>query len=362
MHSYWEQKFWNKKFDFAIVGAGFTGLNVALNIKKKYTKAKVLVIDKDLRFSVASTKNAGFACFGSPSEFLSDIEKMGEEKATQFLKKRQQGIELIAKEYSARCDHTSCISHEWFLDEELFEKCLRHLDALNDLTKSKDAASTTYRVGRENILPKGVRNEILIEGEGQLNPYKLHEALLTSCRDVNIELLSAEISTYDEKTLFTSSGLRLESEIIINCSNALSKKLFDQVDVRPARAQVLITKEIENLPYNGNYHMDEGFYYFRNVGKRLLLGGARNEDFEAESTDILGLNSKISQKLEETLQVLLGNKDFEVEQRWSGIMGFTENKQPNLSKQNGVHHLVGMSGMGVALAFSISRDLVNQLD
>lgn len=363
VYSFWEQDYWNKKFEFVIIGAGFTGLNCAINIKEKYPKSSVLVIDNSLRFSMASTKNAGFACFGSPSELLFDIDKVGEEVAAELMTKRRAGINMINQQFAKLCDYRSCISHEWFLDSDLYSKCADKLACLNKIAAEKGSSQYTFELSEKADLPKGVVGEIQINGEGQLDPYKLHEALLSKCRFLNVELLDGvKVTQVNDQSILTIKGLELKGDTIINCTNALSSKLFNDLEITPARAQVLITSEIEDLPYNGNYHMDEGFYYFRNVGKRLLLGGARNEDIEGETVADLGINRIIAKKLNETLKRLLPDVAYEIEKSWSGIMGFTQKKTPKCEFANGVYHIVGLSGMGVALSFSLAQDLVCKLN
>jgi glycine/D-amino acid oxidase-like deaminating enzyme len=61
--SYWEIKTWLSDIDYTIIGSGIVGLNCALNLKKKFPKAKVLILEKGMVPQGASTKNAGFACF-----------------------------------------------------------------------------------------------------------------------------------------------------------------------------------------------------------------------------------------------------------------------------------------------------------
>ena len=43
----------------------------------------------------ASTKNAGFACFGSLSEILDDLRSHSEEEVIQLVKKRFDGLKLL---------------------------------------------------------------------------------------------------------------------------------------------------------------------------------------------------------------------------------------------------------------------------
>jgi hypothetical protein len=61
---------------------------------------------------------------------------------------------------------------------------------------------------------------------------------------------------------------------------------------------VLLTSPIKGLPFRGTFHADEGFYYFRNLGDRVLLGGARNKAFEEEQTTEMHPSVKIQEALE----------------------------------------------------------------
>ena len=68
--SYWELKSWFSNVDYTIVGSGIVGLHTALRLREKFTTAKILVLEKGILPQEASTKNAGFACFGSISEII----------------------------------------------------------------------------------------------------------------------------------------------------------------------------------------------------------------------------------------------------------------------------------------------------
>ncbi|HEV9036088.1 MAG TPA: FAD-dependent oxidoreductase, partial [Puia sp.] len=109
---------------------------------------------------------------------------------------------------------------------------------------------------------------------------------------------------------------------------------------------------IDNLPFKGTFHYDEGFYYFRDLGDRVLLGGARNLAIEEENTDEMILSDKIQTTLERFLrEVILPGRSYKIDCRWSGIMGMGAEKMPILKAINDhVFCAVRMSGMGVALA------------
>ena len=66
--SYWEYKSWLADVDFTIVGSGITGLSCALQLRKRFPISKILILERGSLPQGASTKNAGFACFGSVSD------------------------------------------------------------------------------------------------------------------------------------------------------------------------------------------------------------------------------------------------------------------------------------------------------
>src|SRR5690606_16745053 len=142
-----------------------------------------------------------------------------------------------------------------------------------------------------------------------------------------------------------------KSEFVIVATNGFAGELLDIADVKPARAQVLITKPIPDLKLKGTFHLEKGYYYFRNINNRILLGGGRNLDFKTEQTTSRDLNPRIQDKLDEMLKgVILPGKKFEVDIRWTGIMGVGNEKKPIIKKtgRNCVA-AVRMGGMGVAI-------------
>ena len=162
-----------------------------------------------------------------------------------------------------------------------------------------------------------------------------------------------------ENTINTPYGQFKASNTII-ATNGFAKQWIKD-DVFPARAQVLITNEIKNLQVKGTFHYNKGYYYFRNVGNRILLGGGRNLNFQGETTQEFGLTKQIQDKLNELLQtVIIPNQSYKVEDTWSGIMGVGENKSPIIKKINNNTAVgVRMGGMGVALGSQVGKTISN---
>ncbi|MDO7703301.1 MAG: FAD-dependent oxidoreductase, partial [Flavobacteriaceae bacterium] len=46
--SYWENKTWLSNIDFVVVGSGIVGLNCALELRVKYPKSKIVILEKGL--------------------------------------------------------------------------------------------------------------------------------------------------------------------------------------------------------------------------------------------------------------------------------------------------------------------------
>ena len=150
---------------------------------------------------------------------------------------------------------------------------------------------------------------------------------------------------------------------LIICSNGFASQLVDE-DVIPARAQVLITKPIPNLSLNSTFHMDKGYYYFRSINNRILLGGGRNLDINGETTTELETTEYIQTALRNILdEIIMPNQKVDVDYSWSGIMGLGKSKQPIVKKiADNVYVGIRMGGMGVAIGAAVGQQLSELID
>lgn len=157
-----------------------------------------------------------------------------------------------------------------------------------------------------------------------------------------------------------TNGITFKTNKLVFTTNGFAAQLTNN-QVQPARAQVLITKPIPNLDLKGTFHVDEGYYYFRNINDRILLGGGRNLDFEGETTTSHDTTELIQNRLEELLKnVILPQTPFEIDHRWSGTMGIGAHKKPIVAQlSNHVYCGVRMGGMGVAIGSLIGQELAD---
>ena len=96
MHfSFWENKTYFRDLDLIVIGSGIVGLSAAIAFKNKYKKSKILVLERGVLPSGASTKNAGFACFGSVSELISDLKNNDAATVWETVEMRIKGLQLL---------------------------------------------------------------------------------------------------------------------------------------------------------------------------------------------------------------------------------------------------------------------------
>lgn len=365
--SYWEYKTWLSNIDFTIIGSGIVGLNCALHLKKKYPKAKILILEKGFLPQGASTKNAGFACFGSISEILSDLKIHSEEEVFQLVKKRWDGIQLLRKNLGdTPIDFQNHGGHEVFTHQqkELYENSLDNLQNVNKFLKPI-FGEKAFKKHQNSFNFKHVQDYYITnQFESQIDTGAMMSRLLKLVQEQDVIILnSITVTGFIDDT----NGVKVKTNVfefatrkIIIATNGFSQTLINE-DVKPARAQVLITKPIKDLHIKGTFHLDEGYYYFRNINNSVLLGGGRNLNFKSEETTDFGQTQLVQEKLEKLLSdVIVPNLNFEIEHRWSGIMGMGEQKRPIIKQlSENAYCGIRLGGMGIAIGSIIGKELAD---
>ncbi len=370
MLSYWEKDLYHQKYDHLIIGAGFNGLWLAYFLKTKAPNLKIAIVERGNLSQGASTKNAGFACIGSPSELVENIANIGLDQTFYWTEKRFKGIELIKKHFGNKIDYLPSGASELFGSKAEFETYNAQINELNKHLTPITGKSENFFIDKNLSTTcgfKGLEYAISNTTEGAIHPAKLLHELYNFLvfNGVNI-FKNCEVESFEENTnkvlVKTNTLGELSANYLSICTNAFTQKLLPKLHIKPGRGQVLITEPIKGLNWNRTFHMDKGFVYFRNVNDRILMGGARNMDFETETSFDFELNQTIQQHLEKILtDNILPEKAFKIEHRWTGIMAFTEDHIP-ISKMHSprIALNVAMNGMGVALAPILANELAEK--
>lgn len=370
MLSFWEKKHF-LEFDLIVIGGGIVGLSTAIQYKKQFLDKKVLVLERGLFPSGASTKNAGFACFGSLTEILDDLTHQTEQEVLNLVRKRYSGLCAIREEFGDEAlGYQASGGLEMITENEIAD--LNQLDRINELLLPLFGNSVFEEI--KDISKFGFSKKVLkvIQNkyEGELDTGKFIQALWKSCQELNVKILTgAEVKHLDieqrEVTVLDGeSGITFKSEKIAVCTNAFTKSLIPELDIVPGRGLVMVTKKLpKTIRWTGSFHYDKGYVYFRNVDNRVLLGGGRNMDFEGEESTDLIVNDKIRDYLKKIYsEIILPGESTEFEMEWTGIMAFGSSKSPIVKMVNNhVGIAVRLGGMGVAIGWETGGELVGLL-
>lgn len=372
--SYWEKNTFFSAIDVLIIGAGMVGLSAAVFLKRRSPNLNVVVLERGSLPIGASTRNAGFACFGSLTELIADLQHQTEDQVWSLVEKRWRGLqqlrELLGEE---AMDFQQNGGYELFLekDEAAFEQCAAAIAGYNRQLSSITGKQSVLTIADREIDKfgfKNVKHLILNRAEGQIDTGKMMRALLALAREMGVQVFNGiDVAQIDQESadvvVHTANGWTIRAAKMIVATNGFARQLLPDLEVRPARNQVLITAPVPGLKIKGCFHYEEGFFYFRNIHNRILLGGGRNLDLQGEETDQFGTTKQIQEHLTGMLHtVILPEQQTKIENWWSGILGVGEHKLPIIQKVHpNVVVAVRLGGMGIAIGNLVGQQAAEML-
>ena len=367
MYSLWEKQSFLTP-DVLVIGAGITGLSAAATLKEQSSDLKVTVAERGILPSGASTKNAGFACFGSVTELLNDVRELGKEGMIALVEKRWDGLQKTCQRLGRnQIDIQVKGGFELIPDHTNMEDQVREINSLLHPFFQEDV----FRLSDSKISDFGFADtHHLIENhlEGQLDTGKLISSLWKYCAEIGVQIHTGceilELSEESDKVVASGPDITFEAGKVAVCTNAFTKSLLGtDHDIVPGRGMVMSINPQKPLKFEGTFHYDEGYYYFRDYYGKLLFGGGRNLDFATETTTTFGFNDTIRQKLHSDLNnIILPDQSYEVEMEWSGIMAFGANKRPLVKRiSEKVAIGVRLGGMGVAIGSLVGEEVAEML-
>lgn len=373
MFSFWEQRSFHGQADLLIVGAGLTGLFAAMHYQRRFPGHRVRVLERGPHPSGASVKNAGFACFGSPSEILADMAAEGTSTAVKRVEERWLGLQELRSELGDdRIGFVPSGGNELFAhDSALYTQVANGFDGLN--AELRDVFGRSVYSWRDDAIPTfGLRTGHMAHTplEGAINSGAMMRALLAKVQSLGVDVrfnqpvLGIEPGEASARVLLPGPAEERASQVIV-ATNGYARGLFPHIDILPGRGQVVLTEPIPGLKLKGTFHAEEGYFYFRDLmtpeGPCVLLGGGRHLDKPGETTTDDGTTPHIQHALEELMrEVILPGQPVRIAQRWSGVMGFRSAGKSPLVERVAPRVIVaaGLSGMGVAIGIRVARRAV----
>lgn len=367
--SFWESESFLEAYDVCIIGAGIVGLAAAARYKELNPHTRLAVLERSWLSDGASSKNAGFACFGSISELEDDLKNASFNQVLELSVKRYQGLQRLLELYGKDAlGYEACGGFELFFkgEEDLFHSCAAALSKWNQAFEAS-LGFAPYSIQECESFQgmNGLLGVITNSFEGSLHTGQLNQCIRTRAVSLGVDLFQGveveEIFESSESHVLvkTKQGDWKCKQVLV-CTNAFAKQLISELPITPKRNQVIITNELDVCPIEGTFHQLEGYIYFRNVGNRILLGGMRHLFPDSEATTEQATTEQLIATLSAYMsERILGHTHWSIDMKWSGILGMGEVKSPIIKQVSpNTYCAVRLGGMGVALGTLVGEDVV----
>lgn len=349
-------KGWLQGLDAVVLGSGLVGSSAALRLRERFPSWRIAVLDRS-RFGGASTRNAGFACFGSPSELLDDWRNLGPQATVDLVRMRWEGLRSLRQRWGDEAlGYRACGAREAFTDAELFTACEIMLPELNEALHQVFGEAPFRKPPLPSPGLKNVCGVLESSLEGDLDTAQLALTLERALREANVAVLSGVDVQLLERTgaewlVQTPQGGFKVPHVVV-ATNAWARELLD-VNVSPVPNHVVVSQPLPHLDLKHTVHHDRGYVYAREVDGRLLIGGGRQWDCDSDE-------DRVDRLIAWAQNHISGAEAWRTEHHWVGQLGIGDIRQPVIRKiEPGLVAGVRMGGMGVAIGTQVGQQLAD---
>ena len=352
--------------DVCIVGAGFTGINTALNLVKK--GYKVLVIDSARVGWGASGRNGGQLISGFT--YSNKFEQFGEEVAQSVWKLGADCSDLVRetiKEFDIDCD----------LKEGFIEVALNNVQ-MDELVERKeewdrrgyqhnltlvDNSEINDYVGSSNYI-----GGMIDSGSGHLHPLNLVLGEAKAANNLGVSIYektkALNIKPGKEVLIETDQG-SIRAKHLVLAGNAYIGKLNPKLRrmIMPSNSCIIATEPLGDERAKEIIAKDMAVcdlntildYYRLSSDKRLLFGGRYN--FSGNEPKNIDQNLR-----KRMLNVFPDLDDVRIDYAWAGNVAVTVHRIPQLGRlTDNIFYSQGYSGHGVAPTHMAGKIIANAI-
>ena len=350
--------------DVAIVGGGFSGVATAVELSER--GYKVVLLESNRIGWGASGRNGGQIIGGygqNPGAFRSTIGSEGVDIVEGMGVECVDIIKQRIEKYNIDCDL------KWGYCEVGLKK--RHLKSYQQWAEDDPA----MRLLDQDQIKEYVNSELYLGGYyredwGHIQPLNLciGEAKVAQSLGANIfENSQVTNITYGDNPVVTTQKGSVKAGHVILCGNAYMGKLVPYLDARvlPATSCIIGTEPLSDEQLQQTMVRDVAVcdsrtaldYYRLSADKRLLFGGLSNyTGLEPANAEAVMRN-----KMAKVFPLL---KDVKIDYSWSGRMGISVRRMPQIGriKNSNILYASGYSGHGVAPTHMTGRLLAEAVD
>ncbi len=340
-----------------IIGAGYAGLNAALELHREGIEA--IVLDANEPGFGGSSRNGGMVSGGVNVGKRYMAKALSDEEAAPYLNDAADAFshveDLIHRE-KIDCGWTRagyflgawCKSH--------FEGMAHKVEVLNRTAKSEAYLVPPDRQ-REEIGSDYYRGGMVVGRAGHLHPALFFKGLLTLCQARGIPIATKTPAT---KLTETGKGWRvdtprgsIEAGDVIIATNGYTGDVTPDLKRRvvPVGSYIIATEELPPeiaasiSPKNRSFADTRRvltYYRMSPDGKRLIFGGRA----KFGHTDPVETAPILYQFMTDRFPQLKGSK---ITHAWTGNVAFTLDEMPHMGKFANMHYALGCNGSGIAM-------------
>lgn len=350
--------------DVAVVGGGVVGASTAFWLRRLRPGLRIALLDAGLLASGATGRNAGFLLQGVTSDYATDVDRFGAERARRLWAFTQATRDQLVAEVSPeRFGFEASGSYTLAASPEEDDRLRRSAQLLR--AEGVSAAYLPTREVARRTFSKGFYGGLHVPGGGTLDPVRLVRGLAEASGAAVLEQQAVlSIEPRPSGFLLETPRRRIRTAALVLATNAYAPRLVPALRrfVRPVRAQMLATAPLRPRWLSGPVYTHSGYFYLRQLASgHLLLGGARHLHAATE----VGYDDATTEPLQRDLHAYLAAhfpqaEGLEVERRWSGTMGFSPDGLPSvgpLPGMPGAFFATGFTGHGLAYGFHVGRML-----
>lgn len=352
--------------DVCVVGAGFTGVNTALNlVKKGYS---VVLIDSARVGWGASGRNGGQLISGFT--FSNKFEKFGEEVAQSVWKLGADCTDLVREtidEFQIECDLKEGFIEVALNNAQMDELVVRKEEwdqrgYQHNLTLVEKNEITNY-VGSSNYI-----GGMIDSGSGHLHPLNLvlGEAKAASNLGVSIyeKTCALKVNPGKQVLIETDQG-SVKAKNVVLAGNAFIGKLNPKLRrmIMPANSCIIATEPLGDERAKTIISQDMAVcdlnaildYYRLSSDQRLLFGGRWNYSGKEPKNIDYHLRKRM-------LKVFPELEDLRIDYAWGGNVAVTIYRIPQLGKlTENIFYSQGYSGHGVGPTHMAAKVIANAI-
>ncbi len=225
-------------YDYLIIGAGIIGLNIAKNLKERFPKSKILVIEKEKEFAMHSSgRNSGVLHAGfyyTADSLKAKFTKEGNEALKVFCKKRNLKINQCQKVIVAQNKS--------------------ELEGLEELKRRGDVNGVELiwldEKELNSLYPKVKTHKkaLLSPNTATVNPREVTLEFAKVCEQMGVELiLDCKYESHKGNKVISSKGT-FEFKKLINCAGLYADKIANDFG---------FSKNYVIIPFKGIYLKDK---------------------------------------------------------------------------------------------------------